>query len=204
MNIDFDQLSSSEIYFAMTQAIIPRPIAWVLSENAGGDYNLAPFSYFNAICSDPPLVMLSLGKKPDGSPKDTRTNIEARREFVIHIAHCGQLQAVNDSSATFPSGVSEVEALGLELVEFPGFRLPRLADGRLAMACELYEIQEIGEAAQALIIGRVRQLYVDDSVAEIDGRERLKIHADRLNPLGRLGAGDYFSGGEVLKVDRPK
>lgn len=204
MYVDFDALNPSEAYFAMTQAIVPRPIAWVLSENAGGDYNLAPFSYFNAVCSDPPLVMLSLGKKPDGSAKDTRVNIEARNEFTIHIPHSGQLQTVNDSSATLPSGVSEVTELGLELTSFVGARLPRLVDCRLAMACELYEIKEIGDAAQTLIFGRVHQLYVDDAVAEVDARERLKIHPEQLDPLGRLGAGDYFSGGQVLSLTRPK
>ena len=79
MEIDLDSLSANGVYHTLTRTVIPRPVAWVLSENAGGDYNLAPFSYFNAICSDPPLIMISVGKKPDGSSKDTRVNITARR-----------------------------------------------------------------------------------------------------------------------------
>ncbi|WP_428608781.1 flavin reductase family protein [Sedimenticola sp.] len=203
MIIDLDDLSSTETYFAMTQAIIPRPIAWVLSENSAGDYNLAPFSYFNAVCSDPPLIMISLGKKPDGSPKDTRVNIEARHHFVIHIASCEQIHQLNESSATLPAGVSEIEQLGLELAEFPGSPLPRLADCRLAMACEFYEVKELGPAQQALIFGRLTHLYIDDQVADQDHKGRLKIHADRLNPLGRLGAREYFTGGEVITLVRP-
>ncbi|MCW8890759.1 MAG: flavin reductase family protein [Sedimenticola sp.] len=203
MIVDLSELSTSDTYFAMTQAIIPRPIAWVLTENPGGDYNLAPFSYFNAVCSDPPLIMLSLGKKPDGSAKDTRVNIEARSSFVVHLPYVEQINRVNESSATLPAGVSEVTELGLELAEFPGSKLPRLADCRLAMACELYEIKELGPVPQALIFGRLTHLYMDDGVAETDARGRLKIHADRLNPLGRLGAREYFAGGDVITLARP-
>ncbi|WP_275098155.1 flavin reductase family protein [Sedimenticola hydrogenitrophicus] len=203
MIIDLDDLSSSETYFAMTQAIVPRPIAWVLSENDAGDYNLAPFSYFNAVCSDPPLIMISLGKKPDGAPKDTRVNIEARRSFVVHIAGVDQINQLNASSATLPAGESEITHLGLELADFPGSRLPRLAGSRLAMACELYEVMELGAAPQALIFGRLTHLYIDDGVAERDPKGRLKIHAERLNPLGRLGAGEYFAGGEAITLPRP-
>ncbi len=203
MIIDLDDLSASETYFAMTQAIVPRPIAWVLSENRADDYNLAPFSYFNAVCSDPPLIMLSLGKKPDGAPKDTRINIEARHSFVVHIASCDQIDALNASSATLPAGESEITHLGLELAEFPGSRLPRLADCRLAMACELYQVMELGPVPQALIFGRLTHLYAADDVAERDAKGRLKIHADRLNPLGRLGAREYFAGGEIITLPRP-
>ncbi|MCW8902663.1 flavin reductase family protein [Sedimenticola sp.] len=203
MIIDLDDLSTSETYFAMTQAIIPRPIAWVLSENRAGDYNLAPFSYFNAVCSDPPLIMISLGKKPDGTPKDTRVNIEARGSFVVHIAGVEQIQPLNASSATLPSGESEITHLGLELAEFPGSRLPRLAECRLAMACELYEVMELGPVPQALVFGRLTHLYIEDGVAEQDSKGRLKIHADRLNPLGRLGAREYFAGGKIITLPRP-
>ncbi len=203
MIVDLSELSTTDTYFAMTQAIIPRPIAWVLTENPLGDYNLAPFSYFNAVCSDPPLIMLSLGKKPDGTAKDTRVNIEARSSFVIHLPYVEQINRVNDSSATLPAGVSEVSELGLELTDFPGSRIPRLADCRLAMACELYEIKELGPVPQALIFGRLTHLYIDDGVAEKDAKGRLKIHADRVNPLGRLGAREYFAGTEIITLARP-
>jgi flavin reductase (DIM6/NTAB) family NADH-FMN oxidoreductase RutF len=203
MIVDLAQLSTTDTYFAMTQAIIPRPIAWVLTENPQGDFNLAPFSYFNAVCSDPPLIMLSLGKKPDGTAKDTRVNIEARSSFVVHLPSVEQINQVNESSATLPAGISEVDKLGLELAEFPGSRLPRLADCRLAMACELYEVKELGPVPQALIFGRLTHLYIDDAAAETDAKGRLKIHADRLNPLGRLGAREYFAGSEIITLVRP-
>lgn len=204
MDIDLNELSPGQIYATMTQALIPRPIAWVLSENDSGSYNLAPFSYFTGISSRPPLLMLSIGKKQDGTPKDTLANIEARRDFVVHIAHGEQMGPLNQSSAVYAAGVSEVDELGLELAELKGSSLPRIADSRLAMACELHEIIPMGEVPQALIFGRINSIYVDDSVVEMDAKGRNKINAEKLDPLGRLGVGEYSGFGEVLHLSSPK
>lgn len=203
MHIDLSTLSKSQVYFTMTQTLIPRPIAWVLTENAHGGLNVAPYSYFNAVCSDPPLIMLSVGKKPDGTSKDTHVNIEKRHDFVVHIAHREMLEALNESSATLPADVSEVDRLGLETVPLQGSRLGRLKECRLAYICERYQIQEIGNARQALILGRVTGIYIDDSVVERDAKGRLKVHADRLEPIGRLGAAEYMTFGEIVHLARP-
>ncbi len=86
MIIDLGKLGSSDIHGVMTQVIIPRPIAWVLSDNGNGTWNFAPFSFFNGICSDPPLVMISVERRPCGAKKDTWVNIEERSDFVTHVA----------------------------------------------------------------------------------------------------------------------
>ena len=86
MNIQLNNMPSTAIYHLMTQTIIPRPIAWVLSNNSDDSLNLAPFSYFNAVCSDPPLCMLSMGKKPNGTTKDTVANLIEEAYCVVHIA----------------------------------------------------------------------------------------------------------------------
>lgn len=203
MFIDLHKLAPSQVYFNMIQTLIPRPIAWVLSENARGGYNLAPFSYFNAVCSDPPIVMISVGKQPDGSQKDTRVNIEARKDFVIHIAHREQLDAMNASSATLPPEVSEVEELGLATTHLEGSRLPRLTDCRVAYACELHQILEIGNGPQSVILGRVHGLYLDDAIASVNEKGRLKVDAAALDPIGRLGASEYVTFGEVMRIARP-
>lgn len=204
MYIDLQHLEPGQVYFHMIQALVPRPIAWVLSENASAGYNLAPFSYFNAVCSDPPLIMLSVGQRSQGGHKDTRLNIERRREFVVHIAHREMLEALNASSAELAPEVSEVEELRLETVEFPGSRLPRLANCRVAMACECYRIDEIGQGPQSLIFGLVKTIYVSDEVAAIDPRGRLQIDAQRLDPLGRLGADQYMTFGQLVRLKRPR
>jgi len=203
MHVDFSELTPGQIYFNMIQTLVPRPIAWVLSENAAGDFNLAPFSYFNAVCSDPPLIMLSIGRKPDGSPKDTRVNIEQRGHFVVHIAHRELARAVTESSATLAYGDSELARLGLATVPFDGSPLPRLADCRVAYACERYEIREIGNARQTLLLGLVKALYVDDAAVTTDTKGRTKIDATRLDPLGRLGGSEYSTMEGVISIPRP-
>jgi flavin reductase (DIM6/NTAB) family NADH-FMN oxidoreductase RutF len=203
MYIDFAPLAPDQIYQQMIQTLIPRPIAWVLSGNADDSYNLAPFSYFNAVCSDPPLLMLSIGRKPDGSLKDTRVNIEQRRHFVIHIPHRQQAEVLTATAASLPAGESEVQREGLQTVAFADFQLPRLADCRVAYACECHEVREIGAARQALILGEVRALYVDDAVLVEDNKGRRKVAADKLDPLGRLGADEYLGGGEIIRLRRP-
>jgi flavin reductase (DIM6/NTAB) family NADH-FMN oxidoreductase RutF len=158
MLMDFTHLTPNQVYINLIQSLIPRPIAWVLSENAQGSYNLAPFTYFSAVCSDPPLLMISVGKKPDGSHKDTRVNIEQRRGFVVHIAHREMLGPLNESSASLPAEVSEVDQLGLGTTPFEGFHLPRLTACRIAYACDCYEIQEVGGTPQPLIFGRIQSM----------------------------------------------
>ncbi|MEH6473208.1 MAG: flavin reductase family protein [Halopseudomonas sp.] len=204
MNIDLKTLSASEVYFSMIQTLVPRPIAWVLSEHADGRYNLAPFSYFTAVSSSPPLVMISVGKKPDGSDKDTHANIEARSHFVIHIPSREQLEVMNQSSATLPAEISEVDELNLETVSFEGCPLPRLKQAKIAYGCECHEIHPIGDTPQAMIIGRVNQIYIDDSVVNIDPKGRFKIDTTKLDPVARLGASEYLAGGEIIKLGRPR
>ena len=204
MYIDFGTVTPQQAYFTMTQTIIPRPIAWIVSENTNGSINLAPFSYFNAVSSNPPLVMISASIKPGGVAKDTLNNIRQRKDFVLHIVSLEQLDAMNQSSANLPSGESEVEMLGLETVALEGSRLPRLADAKVAFACRLYDIHYIGSDPQALILGQVEGLYVDDSVVGKDDKGRTKILAERINPIGRLGANEYVTFGERLSRDRPK
>jgi len=203
MYLELSELTPGQVYGHMIQTLLPRPVAWVLSQNANGSLNLAPFSYFNAVCSDPPLVMLSIGKKPDGSEKDTRVNIRDRKHFVIHIAHREMAEAVTASSATLPAGESELERLGLQTAVFEGSPLPRLVDCRIAYACERYEIRELGPQAQALILGRVNRLFIDDAVLVADAKGRVKVAAERVDPIGRLGGSEYVTFGELLNIPRP-
>jgi flavin reductase (DIM6/NTAB) family NADH-FMN oxidoreductase RutF len=146
--------------------------------------------------------MLSIGRKADGSAKDTRRNILERSEFVVHIAHGELLAQVNASSAELTAGVSELEQLGLATVPFGEFRLPRLRDCRVAFACERYEAMEVGP--QAILFGRVLAAYIDDDIAVADAKGRLQIDPARLDPLSRLGGDQYALLGQVLTLPRPR
>ncbi len=203
MLINFSQLSSADAYFAMTQTVMPRPVAWVLSENENKSYNLAPYSFFNAVSSDPPLLMFSVGLHNDGTPKDTLVNVMARPEFVIHIASCEQLPDLNMSSATLPAGESEVTAGNLATTQVEGFNIPRLNDCRIAFMCHLYKTDEIGNNGQRLVFAQIDSIFLSDDCAEINPNGRLIVKAERINPLSRLGANQYSNFGQVITTTRP-
>jgi flavin reductase (DIM6/NTAB) family NADH-FMN oxidoreductase RutF len=203
MEVDFNQLTPSQVYHSIVQTLIPRPIAWVLSLNKNQSCNLAPFSYFNAVSSDPPLVMISVGKKADGSFKDTKINIEARKHFVIHLPSVEQALAVNNSSATLANEQSEVDALDLETTDFELSPLPRLKDCPVAYACELFDILEIGQTPMAMILGKITALYIDDDIIEQPLDNQAVINSSKMNPLARLGGIDYSSLGKTFSIKRP-
>ncbi len=201
MHIDMSTLEPVQAYALMTQTVIPRPVAWILTQNSDDTYNLAPFSYFNGLASDPPMIMISFGLAPGGALKDTRANIEARKEFIVHIAHREMAAAMTKSSATMPPNESEVDMLNLPLAEMPGSTLPRLADCRIAYACEYDSMHMIKD--QAIVFATLKHLYAADSVVGKDAKGRVCINAVDVDPLGRLGGGEYFGAGELIYVERP-
>jgi flavin reductase (DIM6/NTAB) family NADH-FMN oxidoreductase RutF len=202
MIFDLDTLSPNRRYHLMTQSIMPRPIAWILSRNDNGSLNLAPFSFFNAICSDPPLVMLSIGRKDGGEIKDSRRNILSKRDFVIQIPSRHHAAAVTASAASLEYGESELASLDLELADFEGCSVPRIADAGVAIHCEFHEVHYLGPAQQAIVYARVRQFFVNDAlVSESNGR--YSIDAGALDPLARLGGAQYGALGELFSIARP-
>lgn len=203
MLIDLTSMPPAQAYFIMTQSVIPRPVAWVLSENDAGDYNLAPFSYFNAVSSDPPIIIFSVGTQDDGSAKDTVINIEKRPEFTVNIASVDQLPVLNETSATLPYGTSEVTANDVALEAVEGFSMPRVRDSKIAFQCERYHLQKVGNRDQMLVFGEIKSIYVADDCVEINEKGRIKIHSDRVEPLSRLGAGEYATFGEIMQAKRP-
>ncbi|OLQ89851.1 protein/domain typically associated with flavoprotein oxygenase, DIM6/NTAB family protein [Vibrio ponticus] len=203
MNIDMSTLSSTQAYHLMTQTLVPRPIAWVLTESGSGNYNLAPFSYFTAVSSTPPLLMFSAGNKPTGEPKDTVRNAIETGKMVIHIAGAELAEKVTQTAATLPHGESEVEAAQLSVTPFHAFELPRLQDCQIAFACRLYEVKPIGDAPQHLVFAEIEQIYIDSQVTQSQ-EERLQLDTLAVNPLCRLGGTQYAVLDKTFSVARPK
>jgi flavin reductase (DIM6/NTAB) family NADH-FMN oxidoreductase RutF len=203
VNIELSGMSSTAVYHLMTQTVIPRPIAWVLSTNDDSSLNLAPFSYFNAVCSDPPLCMLSMGKKPDGSSKDTVTNLVEDAYCVIHIAHVQQSDVVTATAATLNYAESEVEANQIKLTKHENWPLKRIADCPIAYLCKVHSTQQMGKAPQQIVFVEIIEMYIDDKVID-QSNNRIQIDALKVNPLARLGASQYASLGEVFTRSRPK
>lgn len=203
MIIDFASIPANTRYHLMTQTLIPRPIAWVLSQNKDESLNLAPFSFFNGVCSNPPLLMLSIGKKASQDDKDTRVNILSGRPFVVHIASVNLAEMVSKTATELAYGDSELKVSHLELEAFPGFGLPRLQDCKVAYGCSLYEAHELGPSKQAVLYAKIEQLFVsDDCVSE--QKERYVVDGKKINPLVRLGGALYASLGELFSIARPK
>lgn len=193
-----------EIYHLLTQVIIPRPVAWVLTANdaAGESLNLAPFSFFNVVCSDPPVLMLSIGTKTDGSLKDSCRNLLAHGDCVIHVGCESQAQAIADTARELPHGESELALIAQQLQPFEGVRLGRLDGAPVALACRLHRHLEVGNRPQHLLLVEVEQVWLDDRICRRDGKGRLRVDAALMRPLARLGGAEYAGLGERFRIER--
>jgi len=204
MNLNFSDFSPNQRYHLMTQTIIPRPIAWALTDSSNGLFNLAPFSYFTAVSSAPPILMISVGKKPNGDKKDTLVNVLNNKKMVIHIASEQDAEFVTQTAVSLPHGESELTKLDLKTVTFDGFSLPRLAQCDIAYGCELYEIKELGDVPQSLIFVEIKQIFINNNVIDLDEKQRITVHADKVKPLARLGGSEYASINKPFSITRPK
>ncbi len=221
MLFELEGMSTAATYHLMTQVVVPRPIAWVVSDNGGPQHlgaevapearwNLAPFSYFNAVASDPPTVMFSVtvpGATPEGRnggrrSKDTLSNVLERTEHTIALPHHAQLQAVEASSAEVPFGESEFVLARLEPVAWD-WPVPRPEGVRVALGCTVDVVMPIGEGTQQVVFSRLHRVWVDDSVIGEDPRGRTRIDPTLLDPLIRLGAGTYGALGPTSQPGRP-
>jgi flavin reductase (DIM6/NTAB) family NADH-FMN oxidoreductase RutF len=188
-------------YHFLTSAVMPRPIAWVTTlDPETGVLNAAPFSWFQAVCSDPLMVMLAIQRRADGSPKDTTRNIRASREFVVNVSPKALAEAMVRSSGEYPPDVSEVEALGLRTTPSRAVKPPRLADSPVHLECRLHqEIPLGGKAGTSLILGEVVHIAADDDV--LDARQN--VDPGKLVLVARLGGQEYVDTERFFTMRRP-
>lgn len=199
---DLDGAPASEVYRLMTQVVVPRPIAWVMTD-AGPDaperWNLAPFSYFTALASDPPLIGFSVGLGPGGRVKDTLANVRARPDLTIVLPHRGQLDAVQRTSDDLPAGRSELTEAGLEAVAW-AWPVPRVEGCRVALGCRLERCLDLAPGdRQVLVVARVHRVWLDDEVAVQDRPGSALVDPEALDPLARLGTGRYAALGAIVR-----
>jgi len=203
MIFDPGKFSADAFYSLLIQVIIPRPIAWVLTLNPNRSYNVAPFSFFNGVASEPPLLMISIGWKDNSTRKDSWVNIEERNEFVVHIPPGEMAKSVVATSQALPFNVSEADLAELKTVSVEGELLPRLLGPKAALFCRKHKIIEVGNDRQGLILGEIKRIWVDDGAVE--SREgKFSIDPMKLNPLTRLGGLGYGLLGKVFNLTRPK
>jgi flavin reductase (DIM6/NTAB) family NADH-FMN oxidoreductase RutF len=180
MQIDPSHQTNADNYKLLTNLVVPRPIAWVTSQSPTGRVNLAPFSFFNAVGSDPLYVIVSVGRRDTGEPKDTAKNILATGEFVVNLVTEDLFSAMNLSAADFPPGESELTAAGLHPAPSTRVKPPRLAESQASLECKLYKSEPIGP--KTLFIGEVIMFHVADHLVG----ER--FHINNFVPIGRLGS----------------
>jgi flavin reductase (DIM6/NTAB) family NADH-FMN oxidoreductase RutF len=201
MRLDFTTLTARDAYSWMVMTILPRPIAWASTISADGKTNLAPFSFFQGVCANPPTLMFTPVNNRQGGKKDTVRNIEAVPEFVINLVPRALAEQMNATSATLPYGESEFEKFGIASTPSDLVRPPRVAAAPVAFECRLDRIMNIGEGPLAahVIFGRILAAHIRDDVLGADG----KPDARKLDLVGRLGGDDYTTTRDTFSIERP-
>lgn len=188
-------------YQFLTSCVAPRPIAWVTTlDPKTGVVNAAPFSWFQAVCADPPIISLAILDRSPGVPKDTARNIRASGEFVVNITTRGNLDAMVASSGDYAPEVSEVATLGLRTTPSRKVAPPRLADSPIHLECRLDRIVEVGRTQKVnLVLGEVVQFAAEDAV--LDGRGN--VDPAKVTFLARMGGQEYVDTSHFFTKPRP-
>lgn len=201
MRLDFTQLPARDVYQWMVATILPRPIAWVSTLSTEGKANLAPFSFFQGVTSNPPTLMFVPVNLRDGTKKDTVRNIEQVPEFVVNLVSFALAEKMNATAALLPYGESEFEKFGIAAAPSERVRPPRVAEAPVAYECRLHSIVPIGEGPGAanVIFGSILTVHVSDAVLGADG----KPDPAKLDLVGRLGGELYARTTERFSIKRP-
>ncbi len=202
MLIDVARAEVVEVYRLLVDIVTPRPIAWVTTLDREGRVNLAPFSFFNAFGSNPPVVVFSPTLRRDGSKKDTLLNVEATGEFVLNAAVEPLAAQINETSRDIPHGESEVERAGLALIPSEKVKPPRVAESPVHMECRLIQVVPVGNRPLStnLVIGEVLVIHVRNELLTESGR----IDPRKLRTIARLGGDDYCRSTDLFEMRRPR
>lgn len=200
--IDFEQISSYQRYKLMASLIVPRPIALVTTMGANGVANAAPFSMFNMMGEDPPIVMISINRLTDGRLKDTAANILASGEFVVHMSDEPMAARMHACGESLPADVSELARVGLTPVASHRVKPPRILEAPVAFECVLQETLET--PSRYVFIGRVRWLAARDGLIDT---QAWRVNLRDYHPVGRFGASFYTTTRDRFAIqdaqDRP-
>lgn len=195
LSFDPNEQTERENYKLLIGSVIPRPIAFVTSVASDGTVNAAPFSYFNAISSKPPMLTVSVQRK-SGDSKDTARNIREKKEFVVHIVDEENVVEVNKTAASLPPDESEIDLTDFTLIDSEAVSIPAVKQSKVRFECVLEQIVELGETD--LIIGKIIRFHIDEAIYQ-DGR----IDPETLKPVSRLAGTNYAKLGEIFSLKRP-
>jgi flavin reductase (DIM6/NTAB) family NADH-FMN oxidoreductase RutF len=188
MDIDFAALTEYQRYKLMASLIVPRPIALVTTLGASGVVNAAPFSMFNMLGEEPPIVMISINRLQDGHLKDTAVNIVRTQEFVVHIADEAMAEQMHRCGERLPPDISELAAVGLTTLPSNAIQPPRIAQAPVAFECTLWETLET--ASRQIFIGQVRWLHAREGLIDT---ATWRVKLQEYFPVARFGASFYVT-----------
>lgn len=198
---DAQSLTARENYKLLIGSIIPRPIAFVTTLNQDASVNAAPFSFFNIVNNQPPMIAIAV-QRTGGKRKDTALNIERTGDFVVHITDEDNVQDINETAAPLAYGDSELSRTELLLVTSTTIKTPGIKDAKMRFECKLSQMILLGDALDGadLIIGEIVTYHIDKSIYEGD----FKINPHALQAVSRLAGNDYAKLGETFTINRPE
>ena len=199
MIIDPGSTDPLNSYKVLIGSIVPRPIGFISTISAHGVRNLAPFSFFNGVCGEPPVVCFAATFRSPG--KDTLINVQATGEFVVNIVSEEIALQMNLCSGDYPPEVDEYEVSGLTPIESDLVRPPRVRESRVNMECKLLQIVEVSTRPRggSLVIGEVVRFHVEDAIID-----HFRIDPEQLRAIGRMGGNDYTRTRDRFEMIRPK
>jgi flavin reductase (DIM6/NTAB) family NADH-FMN oxidoreductase RutF len=206
VEIDPSGMASTAVYKLLIGCIVPRPIAWVSTLSADGVPNVAPFSFFMGVCSDPPTLAFSVGPRADaaaptgGSLKDTVRNLEANGDFVVNVVDDALAERMNLTSGDYPPEVDEFVLAGLSAAPSTKVHAPRVREAPISLECRVSQILRIGRAPHSLVLGEILHFHFRDDL--YDPRTG-RIDMRRLQPVGRLAGEMYTHVHELFEMKRP-
>jgi len=200
MDFDFEGAHAARAYSILASLVLPRPIALVTTLGPDGVLNAAPFSFFNLLGADPPIVALAPGDREDGTPKDTARNIRLTREFVVNLVDEPMAEAMNACAASLPYGESELVPAGLTPAPSVALKTPRLAEAPASLECREWGTLQIG--GNRVVIGLVLRAHVRDEHVD---PVTLRVRHDAFFPIGRLASPDWYCRtGDRFEMRRPR
>ncbi len=185
-----DQLSRRDMYKLLVNTVLPRPIALVTTHSIAGLVNAAPFSFFNVLSDDPPLLALGLeGSNLSGDGlKDTARNIADTSVFVVNLVDEAMMPAMQVCAVDFAAEVDEVQLANLRLSPSEQVSAPRLVDAPVQFECRVYQTLEVGRHQRQIVLGEVVHLHIRDGIID----QQLHVDLDRLGTVARLHGSDWY------------
>ncbi len=187
MELDLEREFAGRAYPLLASLVTPRPIAFVTTVSPDGRVNAAPFSFFNLLGAQPPILAFAPGDRDDGTPKDTALNVRATHEFVVNLVDEGIAEAMNQCAASLPYGENELVRAGLTAVPSATVKPPRIAEAPASLECVEWGTLQIGR--NRVIIGVVKRLHLRD---ELFDPEKQRIRAEKLSVIGRMASPHWY------------